>query len=155
MAAGGKVPAVSARPETITARQLFRPLPEDARQRDDRGQLAQDGEDAPEPGGREPRREVPHPITHGAQPPGVRRAAAEEGCGAGHPQERNRHAPGPAGTGATHGELVKGVFPGRGLRFPKEEETEPFRTFAEIEAIIAAEKPDEARRDCPVARPST
>ena len=48
---------------------------------------------------------------------------------------------------ATHGELVKGVFPGRGLRFPKEEETEPFRTFAEIEAIIAAEKPDEDRKE--------
>ena len=51
---------------------------------------------------------------------------------------------------AAHGELVKGVFPGRGLRFPKEEEKEPFRTFAEIEAIIAAEKPDEARKEAPV-----
>ena len=48
---------------------------------------------------------------------------------------------------AAHGELVKGVFPGRGLRFPKEEEKEPFRTFAEIEAIIAAEKPDDDRKE--------
>jgi integrase len=48
---------------------------------------------------------------------------------------------------ATHGELVKGIFPGRGLRFPKEEEKEPFRTFAEIEAIIASENPDDARKE--------
>src|SRR5262249_5928524 len=47
---------------------------------------------------------------------------------------------------AVHGGLVKGAFPGKGLRFPKEEEKEPFRTFAEIEAIIAVEKPDEDRR---------
>ncbi len=47
---------------------------------------------------------------------------------------------------AAHGGLLKGAFPGRGLRFPKEEEKEPFRTFAEIEAIIAAEKPDDDRR---------
>src|SRR5207245_1824994 len=33
--------------------------------------------------------------------------------------------------------LLKGAFPGRGLRFPKEEEKEPFRTFAEIEAALA------------------
>jgi integrase len=46
-----------------------------------------------------------------------------------------------------HAELVKGAFPGRGLRFPKEEEKEPLRTFAEIEAIIAAEKPDAARKE--------
>jgi integrase len=46
---------------------------------------------------------------------------------------------------AVHGGLLKGTFPGRGLRFPKEEEKEPFRTFAEIEAIIAAENPDEER----------
>jgi integrase len=48
---------------------------------------------------------------------------------------------------AAHGGLLKGAFPARGLRFPKEEEQEPFRTFAEIEAIIAAEKPDDERRE--------
>ncbi|MHB1426789.1 MAG: tyrosine-type recombinase/integrase [Gemmataceae bacterium] len=48
---------------------------------------------------------------------------------------------------AVHGGVLKGVFPGKGLRFPKEEEKEPFRTFAEIEAIIAAEKPDDDRRE--------
>jgi integrase len=48
---------------------------------------------------------------------------------------------------AVHGGIIKGVFPGKGLRFPKEEEKEPFRTFAEIEAVIAAENPDDARRD--------
>jgi integrase len=48
---------------------------------------------------------------------------------------------------AVHGGLLKGAFPGKGLRFPKEEEKEPFRTFAEIEAIIAAEKPDDDRKE--------
>ncbi|HYV39715.1 MAG TPA: tyrosine-type recombinase/integrase [Gemmataceae bacterium] len=48
---------------------------------------------------------------------------------------------------AVHSGLIKGAFPNRGLRFPKDEEKEPFRTFAEIEAIIAAENPDDARTD--------
>jgi integrase len=48
---------------------------------------------------------------------------------------------------ATHSGLLKGAFPGRGLRFPKEDEKEPFRTFAEIEAIIAAENPAELRKE--------
>jgi integrase len=48
---------------------------------------------------------------------------------------------------AVHGGLLKGVFPAKGLRFPKEEEKEPFRTFAETEAVIAAENPDDARKD--------
>ena len=43
--------------------------------------------------------------------------------------------------------ILKGTFPGKGLRFPKEEEKEPFRTFAEIEAIITAEKPASSRQD--------
>jgi hypothetical protein len=43
-------------------------------------------------------------------------------------------------------DLVKGPFPGRGLRFPKEEEKEPFRTFAEIEAMVVSEKPNDGRR---------
>lgn len=38
-----------------------------------------------------------------------------------------------------HAGVLKGTFPGRGLRFPKEEEKEPFRTFAEIEAMAAAD----------------
>jgi integrase len=46
---------------------------------------------------------------------------------------------------AVQGGLLKGAFPGRGLRFAKEEEKEPFRTFAEIEAMIAAEHPDDGR----------
>jgi integrase len=48
---------------------------------------------------------------------------------------------------ATHSGLLKGAFPGRGLRFPKEDEKEPFRTFAEIEAIIAAENPGKSRKE--------
>jgi integrase len=43
--------------------------------------------------------------------------------------------------------LDKGTFPSEGLRYPKEDEKEPFRTFAEIEAIIASENPDDARRE--------
>jgi integrase len=48
---------------------------------------------------------------------------------------------------AAHGGLLKGPFPGKGLRFPKEEEKEPFRTFAEIEAVLAAGSADDARRE--------
>jgi len=48
---------------------------------------------------------------------------------------------------AVHGGLIKGTFPSRGLRYPKEDEKEPFRTFAEIESIIAAERADEARQE--------
>jgi integrase len=48
---------------------------------------------------------------------------------------------------AAHVELVKDPFPANGLRFPKEEEKEPFRTFAEIEAIIASENADEDRKE--------
>jgi integrase len=48
---------------------------------------------------------------------------------------------------AVHGGLLSGTFPARGLRFPKEEQKEPFRTYVEIEAIIAAETPDQARRE--------
>ncbi|HYV35775.1 MAG TPA: tyrosine-type recombinase/integrase [Gemmataceae bacterium] len=36
---------------------------------------------------------------------------------------------------ALHNNLLVGPFPGRGLRFPKEQEKEPFRTFAEIDAV--------------------
>ncbi|MFO0840860.1 MAG: tyrosine-type recombinase/integrase [Gemmataceae bacterium] len=48
---------------------------------------------------------------------------------------------------AAHGGVIKGAFPGRGLRFPKEEEKEPFRTLAEVEAIVEREKPDDARKE--------
>lgn len=59
---------------------------------------------------------------------------------------------------AVHGGGLKGAFPGKGLRFPKEEEKESFCTFAEIEAIIAAENSDDDRRTpssrCPRPWPS-
>lgn len=48
---------------------------------------------------------------------------------------------------AVHGGILLGTFPNRGLRFPKEEEQEPFHTFAEIEAIITAEHPDDDRKE--------
>jgi hypothetical protein len=38
---------------------------------------------------------------------------------------------------AVHSGQLTGPFPNKGLRFPKEEEQEPFRTFAEIRAIMA------------------
>jgi integrase len=47
---------------------------------------------------------------------------------------------------AVHGGLLKGAFPSKGLRFPKEEEKEPFRTYAEIEALLIAADPDDERR---------
>jgi integrase len=39
--------------------------------------------------------------------------------------------------------VIKGPFPGRGLRFPKEQEKEPFRSYAEIEAMIAGGQADD------------
>lgn len=48
---------------------------------------------------------------------------------------------------AVAGGRLKGDFPGRGLRFPKGQEKEPFRGFVEIATIIAAERPDDARKD--------
>jgi integrase len=48
---------------------------------------------------------------------------------------------------AVQGGLLKGAFPCKGLRFPKEEEKEPFRTFAEIEALVAGRNSDGARRE--------
>jgi integrase len=48
---------------------------------------------------------------------------------------------------AVHGGVLKGTFPGKGLRFPKEEEKEPFRTFSEIETMITARKLDGATKD--------
>ena len=52
-----------------------------------------------------------------------------------------------SGFEAVAGGVLKGSFPAKGLRYPKEEEKEPFRTFAEIEAIIASENPDEERKE--------
>ena len=48
---------------------------------------------------------------------------------------------------AVDGGLIKGTFPGKGLRYPKEEEKEPFRTFTEIQAMIASEQADDARQE--------
>lgn len=48
---------------------------------------------------------------------------------------------------AVHGRLIAGPFPGRGLRYPKEEEKEPFRTFAEVQAALAAGRAAGARAE--------
>jgi integrase len=47
---------------------------------------------------------------------------------------------------AVHGGLLKDAFPSKELRFPKEEEKEPFRTYAEIEALLATENSDDERK---------
>jgi integrase len=43
--------------------------------------------------------------------------------------------------------LLTGAFPSKGLRYPKEAEKDPFRTFAEIRDVIASTKPDDARQE--------
>ena len=48
---------------------------------------------------------------------------------------------------AVQSKLLTGNYPNRGLRFAKEEEKEPFRTFTEIETIIAGEQADDARKE--------
>lgn len=36
--------------------------------------------------------------------------------------------------------LLDGIFPGRGLRYPKEDEKEPFRSYAEIAALPESQR---------------
>lgn len=48
---------------------------------------------------------------------------------------------------AVNGKRLNGAFPGKGLRLPKEEEKEPFRSFEEIESILRNEKPDVLRTE--------
>jgi integrase len=146
VAAGGKIPAVAARPETITVRQLFDHY------------LKTHGNGTIEASSLKTAKthlnQVAETLGERFRIQSLTVINLQE-----HVERRRKKGVAPVTlkkematlracwNWATHGELVKGVFPGRGLRFPKEEETEPFRTFAEIEAIIAAEKPDEARRD--------
>lgn len=145
VAAGGKIPVVSARPETIAARQLFDHY------------LKTHGNGTIEASSLKTARTHLNQV---AETIGERfRIQALTVLNLQEHVERRRKKGVAAVTlkkematlracwnWAAHGDLVKGVFPGGGLRFPKEEETEPFRTFAEIEAIIAAEKPDDERK---------
>jgi integrase len=146
VAAGGKAPKVSTRPETVTARQLFdsylathsNGTVEESSLRTSRTHLNQFAQ------------------TIGER---FRMQALTLLDLQGHVDRRRKKGVAPVTlkkematlracwNWAVHGGVLKGVFPGKGLRFPKEEEKEPFRTFAEIEAILAAEKPDDDRRE--------
>ena len=74
-----------------------------------------------------------------------RSTSSGDGRRASPPSRSRRRSPpsGPAGTGRSTAGWSRASSPA-GPAFPKEEEKEPFRTFAEIEAIIAAENPDDA-----------
>ena len=146
VAAGGKVPVVSARPETVTAKQLF----DQYLQTHGNGTIEENS--------------LVTARTHLNQ---LKKSLGErfriQGLTLqdlqGHVDRRARKKLSPVTlkkevatlracwNWAVHGGVLKGPFPGRGLRYPKEEEKEPFRTFAETEAVIAAERPDDARRE--------
>jgi integrase len=146
VAAGGKAPVISARPETVTARQLFdRYLETFANGTIEENTLS------------------------------TRRTHLDQICCSlgdrfriqavtladlqGHVDRRRKKKISPhtlkqeiatlraCWNWAVQGGLIKGVLPKKGLRFPKEDEKEPFRTFPEIEAIIAGENPDDARKE--------
>lgn len=146
VAAGGKVPVVSARPETITARQLFdhylkthgNGTIEASSLKTARTHLGQVAETLGE------RFRIQSLTVLNLQEHVDRRRKKGVAAVTLKKEVATLRA---CWNWAAHGELVKGGFPGRGLRFPKEDETEPFRTFAEIEAIIAAEKPDDDRKE--------
>jgi integrase len=146
VAAGGKVPVLSARPETVTAQQLFdRYLQTHANGTVEKNSLGTArthlNQFAATLGDR-------YRVQLLAQPDLQR-----------HIDRRGRKGISPVTlkkelatlracwNWAVQAGVVKGTFPGKGLRFPKEEEKERFRTFTEIEAIIAAEDPDEGRKE--------
>src|SRR5262249_28973748 len=146
VAAGGKVPVVSARPETVTARELFDHY------------LATLANGTVEENTLSTRRthlgHVCASLGDRFRIQGVTLLDLQK-----HVERRRRKGVSPhtlkqevatlraCWNWAAHGGIVKGALPRKGLRFPKEEEKEPFRTFAEIEAIVAAENPPEERKD--------
>jgi integrase len=146
VAAGGKVPKVSARPETVTARQLFdsylathsNGTVEESSLRTSRTHLNQFAQTIGE------RFRMQTLTLLDLQGHVDRRR--KKGVSA-VTLKKEMATVRACWNWSVHGGVLKGVFPGKGLRFPKEEEKEPFRTFAEIEAIIAAEKPDDDRRE--------
>jgi integrase len=146
VAAGGKVPVISARPDTITARQLF-----------DR-YLETHGNGTIEQSTLSTRRthldSIASSLGDRFRIQAVTLADLQV-----HVDRRRRKNISPytikqeiatltaCWNWATAGGLVKGVLPKKGLRFPKEDEKELFRTFADIQAIIENENPDDARKD--------
>jgi len=146
VAAGGKVPTVSARPETVTARQLF----------DRYLDTLSNGtvEESSLSTARTHLNQFAKTIGERFRLQGLALLDLQ-----GHVDRRRKKGVSPVTlkkematvracwNWAVHGGAIKGAFPGKGLRFPKEDEKEPFRTFAEIEAIIAAGNNDDARHE--------
>jgi integrase len=137
VAAGGKVPVLSARPETVTARQLFdHYLKTHANGSIEASSLGT---------ARCHLNQVVRSLGERFRLQGLALQHLQE-----HVDRRRKKGVSPVTikkelatfracwNWAAHGGLLKGVFPGRGLRFPKEEEKEPFRTFADIQAVLAA-----------------
>jgi integrase len=144
VAAGGKVPTIAVRPEIITSRQLFdgylkthaNSTVEESSLGTSRGHLNQIVETIGERFRvqtltlQDLQLHVDRRRKKGIAPVTLKKEIATfRGCW----------------NWATHGGLLKGPFPNKGLRIPKEEEKEPFRTFAEIEAVITTEHLDEDR----------
>jgi integrase len=146
VAAGGKVPVVSVRPETVTARQLFdHYLETHANGTVEASSLGTS---------RTHLKQVTDSLGERFRVQSLTLLKLQE-----HVDRRQKKGVAPVTVKkeiatlracwnwAAHAGILKGAFPGRGLRFAKEEEKEPFRTFAEIELIVAAENPDDARKD--------
>jgi hypothetical protein len=137
VAAGGKAPAISARPEVVTARQLFdhyllthgNGTVEASTLSTSRTHLNNVAETV---GDRfriqhltllKLQEHVDRRRKRGVSPVTLRKEVASfRACW----------------NWAVHAGVLKGQFPSRGLRFPKQDEKEPFRTFADVEAIIAS-----------------
>jgi integrase len=146
VAAGGKAPVISARPETVTARQLFdQYLATHANGTIEASSLGT---------ARSHLNQVSRTLGERFRIQSLTLPRLQE-----HVERRRKKGVAPVTlkkevatlracwNWAVQSGILKGPFPGRGLRFPKEEEKEPFRTFAEIEAVIAAEKPDDGRKE--------
>lgn len=148
VAAGGKVPVVAARPEVVTARQLF-----------DR-YLKTHGNGTVEAStlstSRTHLNNVCDTIGDRFRIQSLNLLKLQE-----HVDRRRRKGVSPVTlrkeiaslracwNWAVHGGVLKGIFPSKGLRFPKQDEKEPFRTFADVEAIIRTETPPTSgRRHC-------
>jgi integrase len=146
VAAGGKTPVVSARPETVTTRQLF----DHYLQTHTNGTIEQNSLGT----ARSHLNQIAVTLGERFRIQGLTLLKLQE-----HVDRRVKKHISPVTlkkeiatlracwNWAVHGGLLKGMFPSNGLRLPKEEEKEPFHTFAEIEGIIAAENPDDARRE--------
>jgi integrase len=147
VAAGGKVPVVSARPETVTSGKLFEQYllthangsMEESSLATARSQLSQIQKSIGQRFRLEKltlsdlKKHVDRRAKRGVSPVTIKKELATfRACW----------------NWAIHGGVLKTPFPGKGLRFPKENEKEPFRTFAEIEAILASGQAAGRRADC-------